>query len=151
MLQNNVVACYISLICGLYLILFSSYMFLNEINKYAFGLGLVFRESLYTFGIALYIAPILTGRLYLFGGWLKENLLIYISRVATTCLLISPILIKLIVINMKISYYHSTPTTLIWGLSFIGISILFSYILSALFEKPFLKLELYLFNSNKLK
>lgn len=103
--------------------------------------SLLVREYLFAFGLAFYTAPLITGKAGIFGGWLSEKLFIYISRVLYTAVLITPIIIKYAVFNMRIAYYHTSISTIPNAISFLCLGVVISFAVSPAIEGPFVCIQ----------
>lgn len=103
--------------------------------------SLLVREYLFSFGLAFYTAPLMVGKVGVFGTWLSEKAFIYVSRILYTAILITPIVIKYCVFNMRIAYYHTNIGTLPHAISFLCIGVLLSFIVYPAFEGPFVCIQ----------
>jgi hypothetical protein len=98
--------------------------------------NILFRKFI-TIGFFLLSIPLLLGNLYNFGGWLGAKVFTYLSKLSFSAFLISPLVIRFAVLNMKIGIVLQSLYIFVLTVSITVISFTISIVLSMLVEMPF--------------
>jgi peptidoglycan/LPS O-acetylase OafA/YrhL len=98
--------------------------------------NVLFRK-LISIGFFLLSIPLLLGNLYNLGGWIGATGFIYLSKLSYTAFLISPLVIRFAILNMKIGVVWQSFYIFILTVSITVISFTLSILISMLVEMPF--------------
>lgn len=149
--QNSTLLCYVFLIAGIVLMYLGSTFFLvfNITNKPMMTILVTLKDSVFTIGFMLYLIPILTGRFYICGVWLKENFFVYMSKLTIVSMIVGPIVMDFIVKNFRSIMYFSTTYFSVWAATLIVSSYLVSMVICGMTEVTFNKILLSIGFRNK--
>jgi hypothetical protein len=103
----------------------------------------VFLKKFISIGFFLMTIPLLFGKLFSFNAWLGLKIFTYMSKLSYSAFLISPLVIRYVVLNMKIGFVLQKLYVLVMIVAIIVTSFAASVLLFLFVEMPFNRMRQY--------
>jgi len=103
----------------------------------------------YVIGFFMMCLPIMQGNLLSIGGWLGSDFFLPLSKVSFAAYIIHQFVIRYVYYNFRHAVYFDMSLLIFYATSFIVVVYLLSFLVTALFEAPFMHLRLLLEGNKK--
>mmetsp|Transcript_1511 Transcript_1511/g.1467 ORF Transcript_1511/g.1467 Transcript_1511/m.1467 type:complete len:580 (-) Transcript_1511:76-1815(-) len=142
-IERSHTASVLSMLAGIGFIFLGQWMYYvlpTDMSENTYIALITVKDTFFDIGLILYLLPLLVGKYYFFGGWLKENFFVYMSKLSFVAMLVAPFAIDLIILNFRTALYFATFYVIVWTASFTVLAYVGGMVIGGAFDVPFAKI-----------